>query len=90
MIWRCGRGNGFEYRPPCRIVYIHKVPDSKERIVYGEQPKRSKSLPSKLVRKELGDSASALTFASENSRLIRADSVAAAALRLWPAFRGEN
>jgi phosphatidylserine/phosphatidylglycerophosphate/cardiolipin synthase-like enzyme len=90
VIWRYSRGGGYEFAPPSRIVYIHEVPDSHDHIVYGEQPKRTKSLPSKFVRLELADKADALTFKSDNHRLIRSASVAASALRLWPAFRGED
>jgi phosphatidylserine/phosphatidylglycerophosphate/cardiolipin synthase-like enzyme len=88
-IWRHARGSGFEFEPPCRIVHIHQVPDSHMHIVYGEQPKRSKPLLSKFIRQELADQADALTFKSDNHRLIRSAAAAASALRLWPAFRGE-
>jgi len=88
-IWRHARGSGFEFEPPSRIVYIHQVPDSHEYIIYGEQPKRTKALFSKFVRQELSDHAVALTFKGDDHRLIRSATVAASALRLWPAFRGE-
>ena len=88
-IWRHASGRGFEFEPPCKIIYIHQVPGSRQHIVYGEQPKRTKPLPSKFVRQELGGKAAALTFKDTGRRLIRPATVAASALRLWPAFRGE-